>query len=171
MFCCGWDFGERLWGVAHGLSARVHICAEPAAEARRELWVDWKGTWKTILLVQKVWFPESVSLFKEPINKDQNILTHHLLLNLLWSEHWHILVTVKAFAEKSLELLCIDLPTFYNYASKWSSSNRLLVSVYCCFCITEDKHALLHTCLHTSHIRMRVCIELIKVYRVGYKIM
>lgn len=78
---------------------------------------------------------------------------------------------MKAFAEKSLELLCIDLPTFHNFGSKLGEANRLLANVCCCFCVTEDKYALPPTQVHTSYIRMRVCIELIKVYCVQQEIL
>lgn len=109
---------------------------------------------RSISLLQKTWFPENFSLSKEPINKDRNILTHHLLSNLLWSKHQQILIMFKAFAKKSLELLCVDLFFIYvyNFGSKLGQSSCLLASVHYCFYIIEDKHPLLHTRVHTSYI-------------------
>lgn len=112
MFCRGWDLRERLPGVASRLSACIHIRAEQTAQTRRELWVNWKGMWKTHFAHTENLVSRKFQSFQEPINKDQNILTHHSLLNLLGSKHQQILIMVKTFAEKSLELLCVDLFLF-----------------------------------------------------------
>lgn len=65
-----------------------------------------------LLLIGKVWFSDNFSLFKEPINKDQNVWTHCLLSSLPWSEREQMLAVVRAFAEKSVELLYVDLHSF-----------------------------------------------------------